>query len=130
SANAALNVAFSATFVAGPALGGVITAAAGAPVALLIDAASFAIAGMLVLDLVPHPDPSERTGVAARLRSAWRYVRSTPALRALLLTQAVAFVFFESAAPVEVAYAKATLHAGDGGYGLLVAVWGVGAFIG
>jgi predicted MFS family arabinose efflux permease len=39
-------------------------------------------------------------------------------------------VFFESAAPIEVAYAKATLHAGDRGFGLLVTVWGVGVVLG
>ncbi len=40
--------------------------------------------------------------------------------------EAVALVFFESAAPIEVAYAKMTLHAGDRGYGLLLGAWGVG----
>ena len=39
------------------------------------------------------------------------------ALRALLLAEAVALVFFETGGPIEVAYAKATLHAGDRGYG-------------
>ncbi len=38
-ANAALNVAFSTTFVLGPMLGGVLVAGAGAPTALLIDVA-------------------------------------------------------------------------------------------
>jgi predicted MFS family arabinose efflux permease len=42
----------------------------------------------------------------------------------------VALVFFTSAGPVEVAYAKATLLAGDRGYGLLLTVWGVGAVLG
>jgi MFS family permease len=53
-----------------------------------------------------------------------------PALRAVILIQAVALVFFESAAPIEVAFVKTTLHAGDGGYGLLVTIWGVGVVLG
>src|SRR5207248_8146158 len=43
---------------------------------------------------------------------------------------AVALVFFAAAGPVEVAYAKTTLLAGDRGYGLLLTVWGAGAVLG
>jgi MFS family permease len=42
----------------------------------------------------------------------------------------VAMVFFASVEPVEVLYAKSTLNAGDFGFGLLVATWGVGAALG
>jgi hypothetical protein len=129
-ANAALNVAFSATFVMGPAAGGALVAGAGASTALIIDAASFLICGALLVDLHPHVEEAAGASVAARLRAAWSYVQAAPALKALLLTQAVALVFFESAGPIEVAYAKATLHAGDGGYGLLVATWGAGVVLG
>src|ERR1700739_1559122 len=41
-ANAALNVVFMFAFAAGPAIGGLIVHAAGGPVALLVDAVSFA----------------------------------------------------------------------------------------
>ncbi|MCW3031169.1 MAG: transporter [Solirubrobacterales bacterium] len=129
-ANAALNVGFSATFVLGPAAGGALVAGAGATTALLIDAASFLICGALLIDLHPHVEEAAGASVTARLRAAWSYVKEAPALKALLVTQAVALVFFESAGPIEVAYAKATLHAGDGGYGLLVAIWGAGVVLG
>ena len=62
----------------------------------------------------------------ARLRAAWQHVNAAPALRGLLLAEAVALVFFESAGPIEVAYAKTTLHAGDRGYGLLLTHLGSG----
>ena len=129
-ANAALNVAFSGTFVLGPALAGVIVAGAGAPAALFLDAGSFLICGLLLLDLHPFVEEAGGDSVGARLRAAWKYVRSEPSLRALLLAQAVGLVFFESAVPIEVAYAEQTLHAGDRGYGLLVACWGVGVVAG
>ena len=129
-ANATLNIAFSATFMLGPAIAGVVVAAAGAPAALFIDAASFLICGAMLLDLHPHAEEAGETSVRARLRAAWRHVNAVPALRALLLTEAIALVFFNSAGPIEVAYAKATLHAGDRGYGLLLAVWGVGVVVG
>ena len=60
----------------------------------------------------------------ARLRAAWRHINEAPSLRALLLVEAVALVFSESAGPIEVAYAKATLHVGDSGFGLLSGLMG------
>jgi len=129
-ANAALNVAFSVTFVLGPALAGVLVAAAGAPAALFIDVGSFLICGALLIDLHPHVDEAGDGSVRARLRAAWRHINEAPSLRALLLVEAVALIFSESAGPVEVAYAKSTLHAGDRGFGLLLATWGAGAVLG
>ncbi len=57
---------------------------------------------------------------------------STPCARCapLLIAQAIAFVFFEAAAPIEVVFAKITLRAGDGGYGLLITTWGAGVVLG
>jgi Transmembrane secretion effector len=128
--NAAINVAFSATFVAGPILGAALVAGSGAATALYLDAASFLICGAMLIDRHPHVEEAEGSTVAARLRAAWNYINERPALRALLLIQTAALVFFESAAPIEVAYAKTTLHAGDRGYGLLVTTWGLGAVVG
>jgi hypothetical protein len=129
-ANATLNIAFSATFMLGPAIAGVVVAAAGAPAALFIDAASFLICGAMLLDLYPHAEAAEAASVRTRLRAAWGYVNETPLLRTLLLAEAIALIFFDSAGPVEVAYVKATLHAGTRGYGLLIGIWGVGVVIG
>lgn len=129
-ANAVLNVAFSATFMLGPALGGILVAGAGASAALFIDAVSFVACGALLLDLRPHVEEAAGDSVRARLSAAWQYINDSAVLRRLLVTEAVALVFFESAAPVEVAYAKATLHVGNSGYGLLLTSWGVGAVLG
>lgn len=128
-ANAAVNVAFSFTFVLGPALAGGLVAAAGAPAAMFIDAGSFLVCGAMLRHLRAREDPEE-TSVRARLRAAWKHIGGMPMLRALLLAEAAALVFFESAAPIEVAYAKVTLHAGDRGYGALVGAWGLGAVAG
>jgi MFS family permease len=129
-ANATLNIAFSATFMLGPAIAGVLVAAAGAPAALFIDAASFLICGAMLLDLSPHAEDTEGATVRERLRAAWQYVNEVSLLRDLLLAEAIALVFFDSAGPIEVAYAKTSLHVGDRGYGLLLGTWGVGVVIG
>ena len=128
-ANAALNVAFSVAFVGGPLIGGVVVASAGAPAALFIDVGSFLICGVLLLDLHPHVEEAAGESVRARLRAAWAHINETPALRGLLFAEAAALVFIQAAAPIEVSYAKATLHAGDRGYGLLVTAWGAGAVL-
>ncbi len=129
-ANAALNVAFSATFVLGPVLGGVVVATAGASAALIVDVVSFLACAWLLMGLHPHVEQAAGDSVGARLRAAWRHINEAPSLRGLLLVELCAFVFFESAAPIEVSYAKATLHAGDRGFGLLLSTWGAGAVIG
>ena len=51
-------------------------------------------------------------------------------LKRLLIAQAIALVFFSAVLPVEIVYVKETLHAGDSGYGLLLASWGTGMVIG
>ena len=128
--NAAMNVAFSVSFLIGPLLGGVVVAAAGPATALLIDAGSFLVAGALVLDLHPHVEEAAGDSVRARLRAAWTHIEETPMLRAVLLVEAVAIVFLEAVGPIEVGYAKATLNAGDRGLGLLLATWGAGTVVG
>jgi MFS family permease len=129
-ANAALNVAFSATFMLGPPLGGLLVAAAGGSAALFIDAASFSICGAMLIDLRPQVEEAGAASVRARLRAAWSHIKAVSRLRTLLLAEALALVFFESGAPIEVAYAKATLRADDRGYGLLLGAWGVGVVLG
>jgi predicted MFS family arabinose efflux permease len=129
-ANAALNVAFSASCVAGPVLGGVAVAAFGAPTALFIDVGSFVVCGVLLIDLHPHVTEAGGDSVRERVRAAWRHIKEAPSLRGILAAEVVAFVCFEAAAPIEVTYAKATLHAGDRGFGLLLSAWGAGTVLG
>lgn len=129
-ANAALNVAFSATFVAGPVLGGLVVASAGAAAALWIDVVSFLVCAALLADLHPHIEAAADGSVRARVRAAFRHIAEVPSVRKLLLIEAVAFVFFESGGPIEISYVKSTLGAGDRGVGLILTVWGAGAVLG
>ena len=129
-ANAALNVAFSLTFVLGPALGGAAVAGFGATAALLIDAGSFLICGSLLVDLSPHIDEAGSATVRSRLAATWHHITGVRWLRSLLLAQLVAMTFIETGAPIEVPFVKSTLGAGDGGLGLVLAMWGAGAVVG
>jgi len=129
NANAALNVAFSVSFVAGPVIGGAVSAGAGVPVAMLIDVATFLVCGTMLLDLRPHVE-EVGSSVRSRLRAAWTHINANPSLRALLVIDTAAFVFIQAGSPIEVPYLKETLHGGDSGYGLFVTVWGAGAVAG
>jgi hypothetical protein len=128
--NAALNFSYTGTLAVVPAIAGVVVAVVGGPTALLIDAATFMICAALLRSLRPHVEDSSGMSVRTRLLAAWRYLNEVPQLRSLLLTEALAVIFFASVEPVEVLYAKQTLAVGDRGFGVLVDVWGVGMVLG
>ena len=128
--NAAFNFAFTGTLAVVPLVVGLVVETAGAPTALLIDAATFVACAALLGSVRPHAEDADGTSVRARLLAAWRYLNEMPQLRSLLLIEAVAVVFFASVEPVEVLYAKQTLAVGDRGYGVLVDVWGIGMVLG
>lgn len=129
-ANAALNIAFSATFVVGPALGGLVVASAGAATALFIDVGSFVLCAALLTDLHPHIEQAGVDSVRTRLQAAWRHIEERPTIKTLLLVYAGALGLFQMAGPIEVTFIKQTLHAGDGGLGALFTCWGAGAVLG
>jgi MFS family permease len=131
--NALLNLAFTIGAAGGPALAGLVVAGAGVGTALAGDAISFAAVALLLALTRELPNPrteTEETDWRERLRKGLSYVRERPALRRLLAAQAAAFVFFAIVIPIEVVFAKETLDAGDAGYGVLLASWGVGMVLG
>jgi MFS family permease len=129
-ASAALNFAFMTALAIAPAIGGALVHVVGGPVALLVDALTFLVCAGLLRGLGTHIEEVSGDSIRTRLRAVVQHMRAVPTLRALFLTEAVAMVFFASVEPVEVLYAKSTLSAGDVGFGLIVATWGVGAAIG
>ena len=129
--NAVLNVAFTASAAIGPGVAGLIVAGFGVQSALLLDAASFYAIAWILFTAGPLPQAEPDPGrVAERLRAGIAYIRERATVRRLLLAQGAAFVFFAAVIPIEVIYAKETLGAGDSGYGLMLASWGIGMLIG
>lgn len=129
--NAVLNVAFTGSAAVGPALAGLIIAGFGVQTALLLDAASFYTIAWILFRAGPLPHPEPDPGlVRDRVRAGLAYIREQATLRRLLIAQGAAFVFFAAVIPIEVIYSKQTLDAGDSGYGLLLASWGIGMVIG
>jgi MFS family permease len=126
--NAITNAAFSVCFMAGPALGGVVVATGGIRAMLFTVAGAFAAIAVVVATKagLPKPSPDRPLG-PGRVRAALVHLRARPLLGRLLALQALGVVFFTIALPVEIVFVRHSLHAGAGGYGALLALWGTGA---
>jgi MFS family permease len=129
--NAILNLGFSMGGAIGPVLAGAVVATSGPGAALWLDAASFAIVGV-VLATAPalKIESDHAAGAIGRLRTGLREVRARPAVSRLMVALAFILMFNAVAIPIEVVFAKQTLGAGDTGYGLLLGAWGVGMIVG
>ena len=114
---------------AGPAIGGVVVAAAGAGATFALNAASF-LAVMFVLrrwrrePLERKLPPEELFGA---MRAGIRYVRHSPPLRTVLVRTGT-FVLPASAVwALLPLYARDELGLGAAGYGILLGFFGIGA---
>ncbi|MEU9856363.1 MFS transporter [Streptomyces sp. NPDC047974] len=92
AANVALESSRTVTAAAGPGVGGALIAAVTAPVALVVDAASFLVSAVF-LSRIRRPDPKPERVPGARLRDeiaeGLRFVFRDRLLRALTLTAAI-----------------------------------------
>lgn len=130
--NALLNVLFAIAFALGPAAGGVVVGLGGIGVSLLVSAGIFVA---MALTLATSGDlPSARPEVPApwrgRVAEGVRFVRDEPQVRRLLALRGGALAVATLVIPVEVVYARSTLHGADATYGALLAVWGAGTVVG
>ena len=108
----------------GPALGGIVIAAAGPPWVFLINAVSFlAVVGVLLWWRRPAPVstlPAET--MAGAIRAGMRYGLNSSALRHVLIRAGVFVVPAGAVLSLLPVVARDRLDLGSGGYGLLLAV--------
>jgi hypothetical protein len=129
--NATMNVSFSVMNAGAPVLAGALVATAGEGMVLAAASGLFVLQAAIISGArrlaagEPEPSPWQH-----RLREGLRYVREHRLLRTLLSGQAIAIVLLMMIPPIEVVYARESLDAGDVGYGLLLAAWGVGMVLG
>ncbi len=130
----ALNGAgFNLARAVGPALGGLLVAAAGPGAVFILNAASF-LATIVVLfrwrraPRPPSDQPAERL-IGATL-AGLRYVRFSPALRALLARSAIFVVCASALWALLPVVARQRLGLDSSGYGALLACLGLGAVAG
>jgi MFS family permease/quinol monooxygenase YgiN len=129
----ALNSAgFNSARAIGPALGGLVVAAAGPGPAFLLNAASF-LGTVFVLyhwqRRVPaSPLPAER--LVGAMRGGLRYVRYTPELRAVIVRAGGFIVFAIALLALLPVIARVELRRGPAGFGILMGALGAGAVTG
>lgn len=129
--NGILNLGAMISTACSPMIAGGLVAWKGSSSALFVDAATFLAAALVTATARGIEVPGDiSTGFRVRLRSGLIVVRRRTAVRRLMV--AIAFVMLLSALPlpIEVVFAKRSLHVGDLGYGLMLASWGVGMVIG
>lgn len=130
-ANGTLAAASNVGQLAGPAVGGVLYAAAGASPAFAVNAASFVISAAL-LALVRGRFSSDSAAGAAEAGSVWagaRFLWHNSMLLTLTVIGAVTFMATEIAAVADLPLIH-DFGVGGVGYGILNVAWGAGGLIG
>jgi predicted MFS family arabinose efflux permease/quinol monooxygenase YgiN len=116
----------------GPALGGLIIAAAGPWVVFFLNAVSFIAVVVVIYRWHPAPRKSSLPAedIIGAMRAGTRYLRHSPQLQTVLVRSGV-FVIFASALWALLAQqARRGLGLGSFGYGLLLGCIGFGAVVG
>jgi len=132
-ANALLRLAEQLTITVGTLLGGVIAAAAGPDPAYVINAVSFGLSAVLLLQIpraLLQQGHVQSQGYWQDLGDGFRLVLHSRPLLAVLLSWNLAMITIAFVNVSEVVLAKESFDAGDFGFGLLFAANGLGAVIG
>jgi MFS family permease len=132
-ANSLLSGTRSASFVAGPAVAGGLIQAVTAPVAMLVDAATFAVSALLI-GRVRVPDlPVDKTnedGLLRRSRDGMALVLRDPYLRASLACATTINLFNLMAGALVILYASRELGLSAGVIGLALGIGATGGLVG
>jgi MFS family permease len=132
-ANALLQTVENVSWMIGPILGGLLTAAAGPNAAYWINAVSFAISAALVAR-IPARKLQSATALSrghwTDLTDGFKVVLHSRALMAVLVAWGIASFGIGAANVAEIFLAKNVFNAGDFGYGLLYGAIGAGLVLG
>ena len=128
--NGALNIGFAVAGTAGAAGGGALAALTAPAVPLFAAAACFAAGAVLVVRIPRVRPQAVADNAVAHLREGLQHARRDRVTLTLVAVQTAALLGFMLVIPIEVVYAERDLGAGAGGYGALLAAWGVGIVVG
>jgi MFS family permease len=125
---------FNGARIFGPALGGVLIAAVGAPVAFAANAASYlaVLASLLAMrrDELHVVERVERSTFLHGVREGLAYVRRSRRAGVVLTLVGLVSLFSVNLNVLLPIFAKRTLESGADTYGLLASVFGAGALVG
>lgn len=131
-ANTALEASRAGARTGGPALGGLLVTAVGAPVAVLFDAVSFLVAALslVLLDTAESAPPRSTVRLTAEIREGVSKVVFDPLLRANAGSSAITNCSLAAIDAIFVLYLHSRLHASAFLIGLVLAIGNAGFLIG
>jgi MFS family permease len=132
AANGRVETARYVGFTLGPLAGGLLAAAGGMRLALLVNAATFVTVALAAAVVRPRRASAEVGDGASlgRARDGIVFLVREPTLAIVMAIAFVSLLFMTASAPAEVFFAKDFLEIGDAGYGLLIAAWTTGMALG
>ncbi len=129
-ANSTIAFGSNVGYLAGPAMGGVLVAAVGAPAVFLFNAATFVVSALLVASVTGTFSRQRTEQESYRgVRAGVRFMMSQPLLRTMTIAFAVFAVSIGSVLVAELPLAT-SFGTGSIGYGLISTMFGLGALAG
>jgi MFS family permease len=130
AANGRIEAARYIGFTLGPVLGGLLAAAGGTRIALLVNAASFLAVALVAQALHARRVPAGSDHASERAGDGFSFLMRDAVLAPVVIAAFVSLLFMTASATAEVFFAKDVLDAGDTGYGVLMTLWTLGMVIG
>jgi MFS family permease len=121
-------VVYNASRVLGPAVGGALLVTVGVAACFAVNAMSF-LPVLVVLARYAPPGVHAARGATARYADGWRQVWASPIIWSGLLVAVAAAMLFNLGIAVPL-LASQVFHLGGGGYGAMMAAFGLGALPG
>lgn len=131
SRNSLMSGTHAVTQLGGPPVAGVVVQWLGAPVALLLDAVSYLVSGLLMWTLPRAERPRvERTPMTQQIREGWHFVVRHPLMRPMMIDAAATNFACGMLLTLTPVYVVRELGASPTAYGVVLASEGVGALVG
>ncbi|MEU8958025.1 MFS transporter [Streptomyces sp. NPDC048518] len=131
--NAKLSSVRSMTSIGGPTVAGPLVGMVGAPATLLVSSAGMALSGLLVTTIrrrEQKPEPNGRPHLVREIREGLRFVAKHPALRAIMLGDAIFNLFLVMYQTMLLVFLERELGLDSLGIGLILSGMGGGALLG
>ena len=131
-ANGHIETARYLGWLTGPMVGGLLAAAGGTDVALLINAATAVAVAAAAWALVSRrpPVPAADGDEPDRARDGIVFLFRDPTLAVVVVIGSVALLFFTASTPSEIFFATEVLDAGELGYAAMITAWTAGMGLG
>ena len=128
-ANSKLEISRAAANIAGPGMAGGLIALLTAPVAVLVDAVSYAVSAVLLFGIRKQeeaPPRAERRSLRAELGEGLSYVFRNPYQRTMVVMTALSNFFGQVVFSILLVYAVRELHLSAGTIGIALAIGNLG----